>query len=471
MGTTVLRPAGAGRIVVVGNGPAAHRLVERLRAHGHTGSITVLGREEQPAYNRVLLGAVLDRTLSPETVALPDVDAEVRLRVTATEIDRRRRVVRTDTGTEHEYDVLVLATGARPTLPEITGLRAEHLQPLRTLADCRRFDDVAGPLAVLGGGILGVEAARALLARGHRVTLVHPKPYPMDRQVDPAGGRLLAERLGKLGVELRLGRRATAYRPGRLILDNSDVVPAELVVACTGVVPETGLAVRAGLPVRRGVVVDDQLRTADPRIHAIGDCAEHNGDTPGLIASAWDQADVLAAVLTGEDVRYRGTRTVTRLKARGIDLVSIGSVDGLDSAEAEVVTLSDPARGRYAKLALREERIIGAVLFGLPEAIASVSQLHDRDLPVPADRLALLLGTPAAMPGAPAELPDDAVICRCNNVTKKALTAAWQGGARSVPELAGATRATTGCGGCVDDVGRICAALANRTDHEREGAA
>ncbi|MDA3645076.1 FAD-dependent oxidoreductase [Saccharopolyspora indica] len=455
------------RIVIVGNGPAAHRLVERLRAHEHTGPITVLGAEQHPAYNRVLLGAVLDRTLSAEAVRLPAVDAEVRLRVTVTGIDRGQRVVHTDTGERLRYDVLVLATGSRPRLPEITGLRDEHLQPLRTLDDCARIDGAAGPFAVLGGGVLGVEAARVLLARGHAVTLVHPRPHLMDRQVDEAGGRLLADRLGKLGAGLRLGRKAVAYRPGRLILDNSEVVPARLVVACTGVVPETALAVRTGLAVQRGIVVDDRLRTSDPRIHAIGDCAEHEGRTPGLIASAWEQADALAALLTGDNARYRGTRAVTRLKARGIDLASIGSVDVLDSAEAEIVTLSDPARGRYAKLALREERITGAVLLGFPEAIASVTQLHDRDLPVPADRLALLLGNPAAVPGGPVELSDDAVICRCNNVTKKSLTTAWQGGARSVPELARATRATTGCGGCVDDVARLCTALAQRAEHQK----
>ncbi|MER7012649.1 FAD-dependent oxidoreductase [Saccharopolyspora sp. NPDC000359] len=459
------------RIVIVGNGPAAHRLVERLRAHGHTGPITVLGAERHPAYNRVLLGSVLERSLPAESVRLPEVDAEVRLRVTATGIDRDRRVVCTDTGEHHPYDVLVLATGSRALLPEITGLREDRIQPLRTLADCERIGGASGPLAVLGGGVLGVEAARALLARGHGVTLVHPHPHLMDRQLDPAGARLLAERLSKLGVELRLGRTATAYRPGRLILDSSEVVPARLVIACTGVVPETALAVRAGLSVRRGVVVDDQLRTSDPHVHAIGDCAEHDDATPGLISSAWEQAEVLAELLSGGAVRYLGTRAVTRLKARGIDLVSLGSVSALDSGEAEVVTLSDPARGRYAKLALRDERITGAVLFGFPEAIASVTQLHDRDLAVPADRLALLLGTPTAVPEAPVELPDEAVLCRCNNVTKESLTTAWQGGARSVPDLARATRATTGCGGCVDEVARLCTTLAQRAEHQEEGAA
>ncbi|MER7083236.1 assimilatory nitrate reductase (NADH) beta subunit [Saccharopolyspora kobensis] len=447
------------RLVVIGNGPAAHRLVERLRARGRSGPIAVLGEEPHHAYNRVLLGSVLAGELPAEAVRLPDVDAEVRLGVTATGIDRDRRVVRTGTGDEIGYDVLVLATGSRPRLPEIPGL-----VPLRTLADCERIGGAAGPLAVLGGGVLGVEAARALVARGHEVTLVHSQPHLMERQLDPAGGRLLADRLGELGIGIRSGN-AVAHRSGRLLLDSGEEVPARLVIACTGVVPETALAVLAGLAVRRGVVVDDQLRTSDPRIHAIGDCAEHDGSTPGSIASAWEQAEVLADVLCGGNAGYPGSRAVTRLKARGVELVSIGVLDG---ADAEVVTLSDPARGRYAKLALRDERIAGAVLLGFPAAIASVTQLHDRDLPVPADRLALLLGTPAAVPG---ELPVEAVICRCNNVTRKSLTAAWQGGARSVAELARATRATTGCGGCADDVASLCAALAERTEHQKEGVA
>lgn len=459
------------RVVIVGNGPAAHRLVERLRARGHTGPVVVLGDEPHPAYNRVLLGSVLSRSLPAEALRLPDVDAEVRLGVAATGIDRDRRVVRTSTGEEVGYDVLVLATGARARLPEITGLPADRLRPLRTVAGCEHIARVPGPVVVLGGGVLGVEAALALRSRGRQVAVVHPRPHPMDRQLDATGGRLLAERLTELGVALHQGRKAVAYRSGALVLDDGAEVPAQLVVACTGVVPETALAERAGLRVRRGIVVDDRLRTGDPRIHAIGDCAEHHGRTPGLIGPAWEQADALAGLLCGADTRYPGARAVTRLKARDIELVSIGAPDELDSADAEVVTLSDPARGRYAKVALRDERITSAVLFGLPEATASVTQLYDGDRPLPGDRLALLLGTPAAVPGAPVELPEDAVICRCNNVTKKSLRTAWESGARSVRELALATRATTGCGGCSDDVARLCAALAERTAHEEEGAA
>ena len=458
------------RLVVVGGGPAAHRLVARLRERGHAGPITVLGAERRPAYNRVLLGSVLDGSLPADGLALAELDAEVHTGSAVTGIDRDRLRVRTADGREFSYDARVLATGSRPVLPRIPGLPDDRLAVLRTPRDCERIERARGPIAVLGGGVLGVEAARGLLARGHRVALVHPRSHLMNRQLDETAGRLLADRLGKLGVDLRLGAKAVGHRDGELLLDDGGAVPAQLVLACTGVRPRTELARRAGLRVGRGVAVDARLRTNDPAIHAIGDCAEHAGRTPGLVATAWEQAEVLAERLTGGEAEHRGTRAIVRLKVRGIDLVSIGAVQRLHRCDAAVVTLSDPARGRYARLALRAGRVGSAVLVGFPEAIAAISQLHDRDLPMPSDRLAVLLGTEPAAPGA-VELPEGAVVCRCNNVTKKSLTTAWHGGARSVAELAEATRATTGCGGCVDDVGAVCSALADRIESERQGAA
>jgi assimilatory nitrate reductase electron transfer subunit len=473
-------------VLIIGNGPAAHRLVERLRHHGHEGMITVLGAERQHAYNRVLLASVLDRTLTPEAVTLPDLppDVRVRLGVTATGIDRQRRLVHTDTGVVHRYDELVLATGSRPTLPDVPGLHhdghlAEGVTTLRTLSDCDRVTGDLGRVVVLGGGVLGVEAARGLAGHGFDVTLVHPHPHLMERQVDHTGGRLLANHLRGLGVDLQLGRQAAEYEPGRLVLDDGTVVESGLVVVCAGVTPEVTLARKANLTVHRGVVIDDRLRTDDPHIHAIGDCAEHAGRVSGLITPAWEQAETLAQRLVGADARYTGSRTMTRLKARGIDLAAIGSTETLNNldADVELVTLSDPARGRYAKLALRDQRITAAVLVGFPQAIASVTQLHDRSEPAPSDRLGLLLGTPASTERAvSAELPDNAVVCRCNNVTKKALMHAWHGGAREISELAAATRATTGCGGCTDDIRKLCGSL--RADSEprsemteQEGAA
>ncbi|MCX2734210.1 FAD-dependent oxidoreductase [Saccharopolyspora sp. NFXS83] len=462
-------------VLIIGNGPAAHRLVERLRQHGHDGPITVLGAEDRPAYNRVLLASVLDGTLSAASVTLPGSRAEVRLGVTATAVDRARRLVHTDAGVVHRYDELVLATGARATVPDVPGVRgadgalAAGVTPLRTLDDCARLAGGARDVVVLGGGVLGVETARGLHGRGLDVALVHPREHPMDHRLDAAGGALLGDHLRGAGLRTRFGRRAARYRPGELVLDDGEALAADALVLCTGVTPETGLAAGAGLAVGRGVLVDDHLTTSDPHVHALGDCAEHDGRVPGLIAPAWEQAEVLARRLTGGTARYRGIGAVTRLKARGIELASIGASDLLDGTDpgVELVTLSDPGQGRYAKLAVRAERVAGAVLIGFPQATATVAQLHDRDLPLPADRLGMLLG------GSPAADSGDTVVCRCNNVTKTTLVRAWHRGARDVGGLARTTRATTGCGGCADEVRGLCAALSTGDDitTEQEGAA
>ncbi|MBV9844204.1 MAG: NAD(P)/FAD-dependent oxidoreductase [Kutzneria sp.] len=460
-------------VLVVGNGPASHRLVERLHRNGHQGTITVLGAETRPAYNRLLLPSVLRRSLSPGAIVLPAPPAGVRVHqgVVATDIDPRERVLYATGGgsserreTVYRYDELVLAMGARPRLPDLPGAHdtagrlVDGITALRTIADCARIN--GDRVVVLGAGVLGVETALALLAGGHHVTLVHPRPHPMERELDTVAGQLLADHLAELGIDTWFGRHAVGYRPGRLLLDDGQVHLADTLVLCTGVVPEVGLARRAGLSVRRGVLVDDRLRTSAEHIHAIGDCAEHQGEVPGLIAPAWEQADTLATLLTGGHARYRGTPRVLRVKAPELDIASFGSLRGLDHSDADVelVTLTDSTHRRRAKLALCDQRIVGAVVLGLPDAIASISQLYDRNLPLPSGRLDLLLGT-ATGHAAAAELPDDAVVCRCNNVTKRALLHAWSSGARRVSELTNATRATTGCGSCVSAVSRLHASL------------
>ncbi|MGK5628787.1 FAD-dependent oxidoreductase [Streptomyces sp. URMC 123] len=453
------------RILVIGNGPAAHRFVDRLRHHGHHDPVTVLGAEERPAYHRVLLPAVLSGTLPPTALSLPPLPegTDVRLGVTVTAIDRARRLVHGDPRGPHPYDVLVLATGARPNLPFLPGLLtpegrlAEGVRTVRELGDRPPLPD--GPLTVLGGGVLGVEVAHALLAAGRDVTLVHPKAHPMERQLDAPAGRLLVEHLERLGLTLLLGHRAVDYRPGRLTLDDGRVVRTGTLLVCTGVTPAADLARRAGLAVRRGVLVDDELRTDDPAVHAIGDCAEHAGTVAGRVGPAWEQAEALARLLAGRPARYTGGRPVTRLRATGLDVVSLGRLRDLTdpAAAVELVTLADPARGRYARLALRRGRVGAAVLVGFPQAIATVTHLYDHDLPVPADRLALLLGTAVDWGADGTALPDDAVICHCNHVTKGDIVAACRAGAHDLAALARATRATTGCGSCANEVRCVAA--------------
>ncbi|PRX44202.1 assimilatory nitrate reductase electron transfer subunit [Prauserella shujinwangii] len=473
-------------VVVLGYGMAGARLAEEIRHRDPLAervALTVVGAEPHHAYNRVLLSSVVGGTLRPEAAALHDRDwaarhhVDLRLGVAATAIDRAVRQVTLSDGGTVGYDALVLATGSTPWLPPVEGLvtdsgPAEGVVAFRTLDDCARILDAArvgAPVAVLGGGLLGLEAARGLAGRGNLVTVVHPMGHVMERQLDASAGRALARTLAGMGIDFRLGTAAARYVPGDgLKLADGGHVQADLVVVSAGVRPETALAEDAGLAVDRGVLVDDALRTTDGRIHAIGDCARHPGTVSGLVQPAWEQAGILADLLTGADTaaRYRGTPVVTRLKARGVDLTALGDTQtDVADESAEVLAFDDPARGRYAKLVLRDDRVTGAILLGVPDAAATIAQLFDHGVPAPGDRLALLLGRalPSGAPAAasPADLPASAVVCRCNSVTKGALVDAWRGGACSAAELATATRASTGCGSCSGAVRGIADWLAS----------
>lgn len=462
-------------VVIVGYGMAGARLADEIRRRDPKAervSVTVLGDEAHHAYNRVLLSSVVAGSLTPDAVRLHDADwaakhhVDLRLGGTVSKIDRTRRVVHVD-DTEVPYDALVLATGSRSWVPPTPGLLdgngdlAPGAVAFRSLDDCAEIVAKASPgtpVAVLGGGLLGLEAARGLAGRGCLVTVVHPVKHLMERQLDAGAGRVLATTLNGLGIEFRLGVLATRYVPGDgLELDDGTYVPADLVVVSAGVRAETSLAEEADIEVDRGILVDDALRTSDPRVHAIGDCAQHVGTVSGLVQPAWEQAAVLADRLTGvaPAARYSGTTVVTRLKARDVDLAALGDVHvGVDSVDDEVLCFQDPARGRYAKLVLRDDKVTGAIVLGAPDAAAAITQLFDRGLPAPTDRLALLLGRalPAENEASPADLPASAVVCRCNTVSKGQLVSAWRGGATTLSSIAEVTRASTGCGGCKDAV-------------------
>ncbi|NYI05350.1 FAD-dependent oxidoreductase [Allostreptomyces psammosilenae] len=478
------------RVVVVGNGMVGARLAEEVRRRDPFAAsvqLTVVGAEPGPAYNRVLLPSVVAGTMAEDDIALHPEDwarthhTDVRTGVAAVSIDRTARTVTCDDGQTLRYDTLVLATGANAIVPPVPGVRAadgtpgEGVTVLRTLDDCRRLaalvDRAAaehGGIAVMGGGVLGLEAARALASRGVPVTVVHPAGHVMDRQLDPGAGRVLARSLERVGVRLRLGALATAWDAARgvLTLDDGHELHCTGVLLSTGAAPETRLASEAGLRVEGGIVIDDRLATSDPAVAAIGDCARHPDSPPGLVQPGWEQAAVLADRLTGTDpkARYRGSSPVTRLKAKGIDLACLGDPHAEDDGEYEVVRLEDPSRERYAKLVLRDDQVTGAIMLGVPDAAAGLVQLYDRGAPAPADRLALLLGRalPAGAAGAdsPAQMDDSALVCRCNTVTKAALCAAWKAGETSADQLCSATRAATGCGGCRPAVEKIAAWLA-----------
>ncbi|WP_406078267.1 FAD-dependent oxidoreductase [Micromonospora sp. NBC_00858] len=462
------------RVVIVGNGMAGARLAGELRVREGDRKVTVLGAEPHRAYNRIMLSTLLAGRIGEPDVELTEAAVhgiDLRIGVPVTAVDRSAREVRTAHGERISYDHLVLATGSRAVVPPLPGLDPgdlpERVVPFRTLDDCRRIlaaADGAHSALVLGGGLLGLEAARGLATRGLATTVVHPTGHLMERQLDPAAGAVLAGTLADLGVTIQLAVPATGVATDadgvRLDLADGRSLHADLLVLSCGVRPDTALAEAAGLTLRRGVVVDDRLRTSDRRISAIGDCAEHDGALTGLVAPAWAQARVLADVLTGADplARYRPRPVVTRLKAAGIDLAAMG--DAVGGEPGEELTFTDPTRGTYARLRIRDERLIGAILLGDNPAVGTVIQLFDRGHPVPADRRTLLLGrslgaTGAAPAASPALMPDAATVCQCNTVTKGALVRSWRSGARTAGAVAAATRAGTGCGGCRDAVGGI----------------
>lgn len=443
------------RVVIVGNGMAGSRLANDLSTSDL--SVTVLGGEEHPAYNRILLSSVLAGKHRPSDIELvASSGPKTRTGVSVSAIDRLTRTVSTSDREQVPYDRLVLATGSRALVPPLPGI--EDALTFRTLDDCGRIlahAQRAGSALVLGGGLLGLEAARGLAGRGLHVEVVHAVGHLMERQLDPAASRVLERTLAELGITAHLNARAVAVRDGsNLELDDGLVLTADLLVVACGVRPETTLASAAGLSVDRGIVVDQRLRTSDPHISAIGDCAQLGDEVGGLVAPAWEQARVVARQLTGDrQAVYQPQAPVTRLKASGIDLAAMGSLRPAD----EDLSFTDPARGTYARLLITGDKLTGAVLLGDNPSVGQVIQLFDRNLPVPTDRRTLLLGRafgvwekPAV--DTPALMPDAATVCQCNGVSKGALVTSWRSGQRSLEAVVAQTKATTGCGGCRDAV-------------------
>lgn len=459
------------RVVVVGNGMAGARLVEDLLRCDPTALVTVIGAESRPAYNRVLLSDVLAGKRRDDEIDLAGSAAAVRrLGVRVTTVDRQARTVTIDGGEVLPYDALVLATGSSAVVPPVHGIAGPSgtLLPgvfvFRTLDDCADIAAAAGrarKAIVVGGGLLGLEAARGLLEHGLQVDVVHGAAHLMDVQLDALGGAVLRRAVEALGVGVHLGSFASSVTGARAVtgvgLADGRHVDGDLVVLACGVRPETSLARVAGLHVERGVVVDDQLTTSDPDVFALGECAQHSGQVYGLVAPAWEQAAVLAEVLTGGHASYPGSRTVARLKAMDLEVAAMGEVaPGVEDCGdgTEVLQFADPVRHVYKKVVVRNGVVVGAVLLGDLSTVGPVTQAFDRGTALPADRLHLLFAGLGRGPVGddPGRVRDTDVVCTCNAVTAGTLRTC---GARTVAEAALATRATTGCGTCASSVAAL----------------
>ncbi|MFG2542248.1 NAD(P)/FAD-dependent oxidoreductase [Streptomyces sp. NPDC048594] len=400
------------RVVVIGAGLAGVTLARLL---GELGTPALLvGDEEHRPYNRVLLADVLAGRYGPDVISLPAPAGLLRGRVTG--IDREGRTVRCADGSVIAYDTLVLATGSNAVLPPLRGLftpdRAlpEGVHAFRTLDDCLGLSKAvrAGVRAVVvGGGLLGVSAARALAVRGAQVVLAQQAERLMERQLDPAASVLVRRHLEDLGVEVHTECRVRDVRSvGGAVrsveMADGYALGADLVVLACGVRPRVGLAQEAGLDVGKGVLVDDELRTSDPHIRAVGDCAQHDGRVYGLAAPALEQAGALAELLAGNGTaRYTGTRSLTRLTLTGpqrplggpdsplggpdgsFDLAAFGETDPLPGDD--VVQLADATRGTYRKVVVRDDRLVGGVLVGELGTVGALARAWEGAEPLPSD--------------------------------------------------------------------------------------
>ncbi|MFI6503517.1 nitrite reductase large subunit NirB [Nonomuraea typhae] len=429
------------RLVVAGYGPAAHRLLEALAERGFSGSVTVLGEEPLPAYDRVALTSYLKGTSLAELTYPVPPGVVTRLGARVTSIDRAARTVTTSDGHVEPYDVLVLATGSAPFVPP----PAAGALVYRTIADLDALRAAAAGAAtgvVIGGGLLGLEAADALRGLGLATSIVELAPWLMPRQVDEGGGAVLRGHIEALGIGVHSGVSLAAVEPGRVLLSDGAEVPADVVVVSAGVRPRDELARACGLAVgeRGGIVVDAGMRTSDPAVYAVGECALAGGRVYGLAGPCNTMAEVAADRITGGSAAFTGADLSTRLKLLGVEVAQFGAMEG-----ALDVTYMDPVAGVYKKLFVSDDAatLLGGICVGDAGPYAALRPFVGKALPAAPSDLLFTGGGP--MP----DLPDDTQVCSCNNVSAGRVRAAVAEGACDVPALKACTRAGATCGSCV----------------------
>ncbi|WP_280419413.1 nitrite reductase large subunit NirB [Nocardia carnea] len=463
-------------VVVAGHGMVGHRFVEALRSRDEAGQwqVVVLGEEQLPAYDRVGLSSYVGNW-DPAALALPgneyagDDLVDLRIGQRAEAIDKDARKVTTAAGEVLDYDALVLATGSYPFVPPVPGHEHPECFVYRTLDDLdgiKATAEAAGPGAhgvVVGGGLLGLEAANALRMLGLTPHVIEYNDRLMPAQVDEGGGAILEKLVTDLGLQVHTGvgtqgieRDEAASPAGRLKISLSDdtVIDAALLVFSAGIRPRDQIARDAGLEVgpRGGIVTDLGLATSDPDIYAIGECAAVEGVCYGLVAPGYTTAEIVADRLLGGAGEFPGADMSTKLKLLGVDVASFGDAHGRTEGALSVV-LHDAARGTYAKLVISDDAqtLLGGILVGDATQYAALRPLVGR--PLPAEPAALISPAGAEL-GADA-LPDEAQICSCNDVSKGAICGAIADGACDIPAIKSCTKAGTSCGGCVPMIKKV----------------
>jgi nitrite reductase (NADH) large subunit len=469
------------KLIIVGNGMVGHHFAEQLVESGALAGfeVTMFGEERHRAYDRVHLSEYFSGR-DAESLALCDADyyhthgIQLRSGEAVTAIDREQQLVVTEQG-HYAYDQLVLATGSFPFVPPIPGNDSEGCLVYRTLDDLDAIQAAAKNATngvVVGGGLLGLEAANALRGLNLDTAVVEFAPRLMPMQVDSEGGELLKEKIEALGVQVLTERATQRIEPGdnsrlRMVFQDDKVLETDLIVFSAGIRPQDTLARECGLTIgeRGGVVIDDQCRTNDPNILAIGEVALWNQSIFGLVAPGYQMAKTAVATLTGGDTCFSGADMSTKLKLLGVDVGSIGDAHGNQNPGARMFRYLDPLTQVYRKLVVTSDgkKLLGAMLVGDNSVYDTLLQYYANGIELPKEPASLILpqqsgAAPALGPDA---LPETAMICSCHNVTKGSICSAIDAGAADLGSVKGATKASTGCGGCA-------ALLKSVVDHELE---
>ncbi len=471
------------KLLIVGNGMAAARVVEEiLKRAKDQFDITMFGAEPYGNYNRILLSNVLNGTQSATDIFMNPLawyeenNIKLHAGVKVTQIDREKRIAvgtpltpnaiayATDSkmakmpAVEEPYDQVIIATGSRPFVPPMDGFEGAGTFLFRTIDDCARIANYAKArkrAAVIGGGLLGLEAARGLLTHGVEVTVIEACPQLMAMQLDAESGNLLRASIEDMGIKVLtdvLTTNIVRDHNGITGLDFNDgsSLDTDMVVVSCGIRPITEVAVASDLKVSRGITVDDQMRTSDPDIFALGECVEHREVIYGLVDPTWKQASVLADVITGTapDSAYEGSKLTAKLKVMGVDLASMGDKEPA-SPEDEVVVYREPRSGIYKKLIIREDKIAGAILLGDTDRAETLIQIFMSDQKAPDRRADLLFPANDGQSLIQVlEMPDNIQICNCIGVSKGQIVEAIQNGNSSMVKVCSVTKAGTGCQSC-----------------------
>lgn len=448
------------KLVLVGNGMAGVRTIEEIiKLAPDRFEITIFGREPYPNYNRIQLSKVLQGDTSIKDITINDwqwyEDHQILLYPGETVINiyPEDQLVFTSKGRKVQYDKLILATGSLPFMLPIPGANKEGVTAFRDIKDCERiieYSKMYKKSAVIGGGLLGLEAARGLLNLGMEVSVVHLGDYLMDRQLDKTAGKLLQKELELQGMKFYLEKQTKEILGDQKVkglrFNDGQEIPVDLVVMAVGIKPNIQLAKESGIPFNRGILVNDWLETQVPNIYAVGECAEHRGTVYGVVAPLYEQGKVLAKRICGkESLPYKGSAVSTQLKVSGVDVFSAGEI--FENEQIKTIMSYDDYRGIYKKILIRDGKIIGAVLFGDTSEGKRLFNLIKKE----ADIFEYTLSCRNEQNGCSlvATIADEEIICGCNGVKKGTIVNAIQSqGLTTVEQVKGYTNASRSCGGC-----------------------